>query len=220
MYNQNYIIKNVGYFKNYIYKYKDYVLNQNILEPFLLKDKYFIIYISYKNNIEENVSGICFFSEYSDFIKLVNESLSNKFNNLNIKELNNIIIKVWMYKEITAFRKAEIEKKEFEKKLLKFQKVIEQLITYKVNVGLGKQEYSRFLIDKILTKELKPVLHIKVMDEEMQAECLKHLLNLMSKKWVGVKFDVFKLWVYKTIQLYQDNYEQNDLWEIKVNNKE
>jgi hypothetical protein len=38
------------------------------------------------------------------------------------------------------------------------------------------------LVDKILTKELKPVLHIKVKDEEKQQECLKHLLNLMSKK--------------------------------------
>jgi hypothetical protein len=38
------------------------------------------------------------------------------------------------------------------------------------------------LTEKILTKELKPVLYIKVKDIEAQDECLKHLLNLMSKK--------------------------------------
>ena len=26
MYNKNYIIKNVGYFQNYVYKYKNYLL--------------------------------------------------------------------------------------------------------------------------------------------------------------------------------------------------
>jgi hypothetical protein len=87
-----------------------------------------------------------------------------------------------MFKEIAAQRKAEKDKKEFIKKLIKFQKTLEKLIIYKVNVSKGSQEYSRFLTDKILTKELKPVLHIKIIDEDMQAECLTHLLNLMSKK--------------------------------------
>jgi ribosome-associated translation inhibitor RaiA len=98
-----------------------------------------------------------------------------------------------MHKQIAECRKIETAQKEFDKKLTRFQKVLDKLINYKVNVGCYKQEYSRFLTDKILNKELKPVLHIKVKDEEMQQECLKHLLNLMTKKWVGVSYSTFKL---------------------------
>lgn len=87
-----------------------------------------------------------------------------------------------MYKEISEQRKKETEQKEFDKKLIKFQKVLDKIIDYKVKTSNNQQEYSRFLTERILTKELKPVLHIKVRDEEMQQDCLKHLLNLMSKK--------------------------------------
>lgn len=219
MYNKNYILKNIGYFQNYIYKYKDYVINPKILEPFLLKDKSYIIYISYKE-IEENLSGICFFNEYIEFLNVLDKKLNEKLKTLDVKMLKslNIIIKIWVYKEITARRKAEAAQNEFNKRLLKFQKVLDKLITYKVNVSSGKQEYSRFLADKILTKEFKPVLHIKVQDEEVQVECLKHLLNLISKKWKNVSYNVFKHWMHKTIKLYQDNFEHNDAWEIDIKN--
>jgi hypothetical protein len=130
-----------------------------------------------------------------------------------------IIIKVWLHQEISERRKVETAQKEFDKKLTKFQKVLDKLIVYKVNVSSNKQEYSRFLTDKILTKELKPVLYLKVQDEENQQKCLKHLLNLMSKKWQGVSYNTFKSWMHKTIKLYQDNYEHNDAWEIVIKEK-
>lgn len=213
MYNKNYIIKNVGYFQNYIYKYKDYLINKNILEPFLLKDKCFIIYISYKDE-EENITGICYKNNYLEFLKLLDEIINKKLKELSIKDLKSllIIIKIWMYKEIVERRKIETAQKEFNKKLIRFQKVLDKLINYKVKVSSNQQEYSRFLTDKILTKELKPLLHIKVKDEEMQQDCLKHLLNLMSKKWQGVTYTTFQIWVHKTIKVYQDNYEHNDAW--------
>lgn len=97
-----------------------------------------------------------------------------------------------MHKDISESRIAATALKEFNKKLVKFQKVIDKLVDYKVKVGKGEQEYSRFLTERILSKELKPVLHIKVMDEEDQLECLKHLLNLMSKKWLNVDSATFK----------------------------
>lgn len=221
MYNNNYILKNVGYFQNYIYKYKDYVINKNVLAPFLLKDKSFIIYISNKEE-EENITGICNFNNYTEFIELLDTSINKKIKELDVKNIKNIsiIIKIWIYTEIATQRLKETAQKEFDKKLIKFQKVLDKLIDYKVKVSNNQQQYSRFLTDKILTKELKPVLHIKVRDEEMQQECLKHLLNLMSKKWQGVTYAIFKLWVHKTIKLYQDNYEHNDAWEITLKEKE
>jgi hypothetical protein len=96
MYNINYTIKNIGYFQNYIYKYKDFLINKNLLDPFLLKDKSYIIYICLKNGIEYNLTGICYFIEYIQFISLLNESLNDLELKLNIKsnEINTIIIKI------------------------------------------------------------------------------------------------------------------------------
>jgi F0F1-type ATP synthase delta subunit len=65
--------------------------------------------------------------------------------------------------------------------------------------------FSRFLSERILTKELKPVLHIKVKDTEKQEECIQHLLNLMSKKWLNVTHDIFKLFFHRAIKVHQDN---------------
>lgn len=221
MYNKNYILKNVGYFQNYIYKYKNYLINKNILEPFLLENKSYIIYIMYKNGFEENITGICYFTDYKEFCEILESSLTPRLVVLDPQEIKglSIIIKVWIYKEIALQRKLKREQEEFDKKLIKFQKVLDKLIDYKVRTSNGQQEYSRFLTDRILTKELKPALHIKVRDEELQADCLKHLLNLMSKKWPGVTFNKFKQWIKHTIQQYQDNYEQDDKWEIVIKNK-
>lgn len=95
MYNKNYVIKNIGYFQNYIYKYKDYVINKNVLEPFLLNDKCFIIYISNKDE-EENVTGICNFNNYLEFIELLDNNINSKLKELNITNIKNvsIIIKI------------------------------------------------------------------------------------------------------------------------------
>ena len=217
MYNKNYIIKNVGYFQNYVYKYKNYLVNKNILEPFLLENKSYIIYIKYKNGFEENLTGICYFTNYIEFLKLLECKLAEKVMLLDNKEINGlfIIIKIWIYKQIALQRQIKRDQEIFNKKLIKFQKVLEKLIDYKVRTNNGQQEFSRFLTDKILTKELKPVLHIKVIDEDMQIECLKHVLNLMSKKWPGITHDKFKYWIKRTIKLYQDNLEHDDKWEIE-----
>ena len=48
------------------------------------------------------------------------------------------------------------------------------------------------------------------MDTISQEECLQHLLNLLSKKWTGVKADTFKFYFHKAIKGYQDNYEHKD----------
>lgn len=221
MYNKNYIIKNVGYFQNYVYKYKNYLVNKNILEPFLLENKSYIIYVKYKNGFEENLTGICYFTNYIEFLKLLECKLSEKVMLLDNKEINGlfVIIKIWIYKQIALQRQIKREQEIFNKKLIRFQKVLEKLIDYKVRTNNGQQEFSRFLTDKILTKELKPVLHIKVIDEDMQIECLKHVLNLMSKKWPGITHDKFKYWIKRTMKLYQDNWEHNDKWEIEIKNK-
>lgn len=218
MYNKDYLLKNVGYFQIYIYKYKDYLINKNILEPFLLQDKYFIIYISYKD-VEYNITGMCYFNNYSEFLNLLDNKLNQHIKNIsNIKNIL-ISVKIWIHKEISEYRIKVTAQKAFDKKLIKFQKVLDKLIVYKVKTSNKEQEYSRFLTDKILTKELKPVLHIKVQDEDLQQECLKHLLNLMSKKWLGVSYNIFKVWMEKTIKIYQDNWEHDDAWEIKEKEK-
>jgi hypothetical protein len=96
MYNNNYILKNVGYFQNYIYKYKNYLLNKNILAPFLLENKSYIIYIMYKNGFQENLTGICYCNKYLEFLELLEMCISKKFKQLDAKEISgiSIIIKV------------------------------------------------------------------------------------------------------------------------------
>jgi hypothetical protein len=88
MYNKNFVLKNVGYFHNYTYKYKDYLINKNILEPLLLKDKCFIIFITHKN-FEENITGICYFNNYTEFLNLLNNKI--KINEKNISNTYIII---------------------------------------------------------------------------------------------------------------------------------
>jgi hypothetical protein len=90
-YNYNYIIKNEGYFENYIYKYKDYLLNKNILEPFLLKDKYFIIYIITKMQ-EENITGLCDYEDYKNSIEVIKEKIEEKIKEINKKDLRTMLI--------------------------------------------------------------------------------------------------------------------------------
>lgn len=214
-YNINFILKRVGYFDNYIYNYKDYMINKNILNPTLINNQIGIMYIIYKDKTEENLSGILyfdFFYDYNDFVKFVEDNIYLKLNVIDIKELKNlsIVIKLWVYKNIFEARQIAAAQKEFDKKLIKFRKVIDKLVEYKVNTSTGKAEYSRFLANLILTKELKPVLHIKVIDTISQEECLQHLLNLLSKKWVGVKAETFKFYFHKAIKGYQDNYEHKD----------
>lgn len=218
-YNTKYVIKNVGYFKNYIYTYNDYLINNKILNPELIYNQIGILYIIYKDKTETNLTGIIyfdFFNDYNDFITYVENNIKLKIGILSEKEKKNLLIavKIWIHQEIYIARVKETAMKEFDKKLLKFEKVVNKLVDYKVNSSNGIIEYSRFLADKILVKELKPVLHIKIKDLELQEECLKHLLNLLTKKWIGVKADLFKFYFYKTIKLYQDNYEHNDAWYI------
>lgn len=89
-YNIKFSIKHVGYFKNYIYMYKDYLINKNILNPELINNKIGIIYITYKNNVEEHLTGIIyfdFFNDYSDFINFTENIISLKINTLDVKEI-------------------------------------------------------------------------------------------------------------------------------------
>ena len=48
-YNTNFILKRVGYFDNYIYNYKDYMINKKILNPTLINNQIGIIYVIYKD---------------------------------------------------------------------------------------------------------------------------------------------------------------------------
>jgi hypothetical protein len=217
IYNTNYIIKSVGYFNNYIYTYKDYAVNKKILSPALISNQIGILYIIYKNKIEENLSGILyfdFFYDYNNFVDFVDSNISAKLSNIDMKEIKHllIVIKIWIYEDIYIQRRIDTSQKEFDKKLLKFQKVVNKLVEYKVNTSNGTAEFSRFLANQILTKELKPVLHIKVQDEIEQEDCLSHLLNLLNKKWPGVQAVVFKDFFHKAIKQHQDNFEHKDMW--------
>ena len=167
-FNLNFTIKNIGYFKNYIYTYNNYLINKNILSTELINHKIGILYIAYKNNnSEENLTGIIyfdFFKEYNDFINFVDNQIAMKQSKLNVKEIKHllIVIKIWIYKDLFNERQIIAAQKEFDKKLFKFQKVVNKLVEYKINTSTGVLEYSRFLAELILTKELKPVLHIKI----------------------------------------------------------
>jgi hypothetical protein len=69
-YNKNYVKKLIGYFQHYIYKYNDYIINKNILEPELLKGRIGIIYLKNKT-LDENITSILIlgnFSSYKSFV--------------------------------------------------------------------------------------------------------------------------------------------------------
>ena len=95
-YNKNYILKNIGYFQNYIYKYSVYISNKNILDPFIIQNKICIIYLSFKNNIEENITGIEYILNYDYFLFLLDTKLKIKEKEYSEKELRSvsIIIKI------------------------------------------------------------------------------------------------------------------------------
>lgn len=96
-YNINFILKRVGYFDNYIYNYKDYIINKKILNPALINNQIGIIYLIYKDKTEENLSGILyfdFFYDYNDFVKFVEDVIYLKLNIIDIKELKNLSIVV------------------------------------------------------------------------------------------------------------------------------
>lgn len=230
IYNENVLVKNIGYFQVYTYKYADYIVNKNILNPFIIKNNVGLLCVSKEAKVESNLSGILNFNDYNynDFIDYVYQQIKNQiisFDNLPVKEKNKvlrkfvIIIKIWIFKLITKERLRIRAQLLFNKKLLKFQTVINKLIDYKVKVGLKQQQFSRFLTERILTKELKPYIIIKIKDIEKQDLCLNHLLNLMTKKWLNVDPLVFKYYIHKTIKKYQDNYEHDDAWELKVEEK-
>lgn len=222
VYNNNFILKKVGYFYNYIYSYNEYIKNKNVLEPSMLTNKAGIIYIYYKktgkikSEYEENITGVLYFDDYFDLITLIDSHITVKVNNWDLKDLKrlSIIIKIWEFKSIAKYRAKVAAQVVFDKKLIRFQKVINMLTAYKVRIGAGIQLPSKFLIEKVLTKELKPFIHIKIIDEEKQTECFDHLVKLILKKWPGVDAATFKFYLHKTIKLYQDNFEHDDAWDI------
>jgi len=189
-YNINYILKDIGYFKNYIYKYNDYLSNFKILNPEILKDNIGILYFNHKTKLvkEMHLTSILYFNDktYNEWLFFINKIIISTIEQLELyKELKNllVVIKIWLFREKTKILNAIKAKEKFDRKLLRFQTVVKKLIDYKVDTSVNyKLLFSRFLTEKILTKELKPVLHIKVKDEEKQEECLNHLLNLMSKR--------------------------------------
>lgn len=98
-YNKNYILKNVGYFNNYIYSYSDYEINKNVLVPDLIKYKAGLLCLSYKKTgFEENITGILYFNEYEEFVNLIDNEIQLKLKSLSLdkKELKglSIIIKL------------------------------------------------------------------------------------------------------------------------------
>jgi len=93
VYNNDYKIKQVGYFHNYIYKYIDYEMNKSVLNLNLFKDQVLILYISNKSKEELNLTGILRFKNYNyiEFISLIDKEVTNyvkKFDILSIKERN------------------------------------------------------------------------------------------------------------------------------------
>jgi len=225
--NTNYVLKDTGYLRNYIYSYSDYLFNTKVLNREVIKDRTGLLYFNHKTKLvnELLITSILYFNDktYNEWVFFMEKIIISKLRELELeftKQLKGlkVILKLWLFRDISNLR-AEIKAQEkFDKKLLRFQKVVNKLVDYKVETANNKM-FSRFLSERILTKELKPVLHIKVVDAEKQEECLKHLLNLMSKKWHNVTHDIFKLFFHRAIKMHQDNWEHNDAWYIKIKEK-
>lgn len=227
-YNENFVLKIEGYFYSYIYKYSDFISNIKVLNPVMIRDNWGIVYLTHKTKLvkEIHLTNILYFNDrdYKDWIHLLGEVIlySNILKFGYTKQLNNLLIvfKIWTFRKITEDRIKQSALEKFNRKLIRFQTIVNKLIDYKVTTSANYRKlYSRFLVERILTKELKPVLHIKVEEPEHQDECLLHLLNLMSKKWDNINRDSFKRWFINAIQTHQDNWEHNDAWEININNK-
>lgn len=220
-YNINYILKDTGYFKNYIYKYSDFLYNFKLLNPAILKDKAGILYLNHKTKIvrEIHLTGILYFNDksYYEWLFLIRKIISSTLDTLNYnKELKNllVVIKIWLFRDISILRSEIKAQEKFNKKMLRFKKVIDYLVEYKVITSVNYKLFSRFWTEKVLTKDLKPVLHIKVVDEEKQQECIQHLLNLMSLKWENINPKKFKDYIHRAIKVHQDNWEHNDAWDL------
>lgn len=219
--NTNYVLKDTGYLRNYIYNYSDYLFNTKVLNREVIKDRTGLLYFNHKTKLvnEFLITSILYFNDktYNEWVFFMEKIIISKLREFKFtKELKGlkVVLKLWLFRDISNLR-AEIKAQEkFDKKLLRFQKVVNKLVDYKVETANNKM-FSRFLSERILTKELKPVLHIKVVDADKQEECLKHLLNLMSKKWHNVTHETFKLFFHRAIKMHQDNWEHKDAWEIK-----
>lgn len=216
-----------GYFFNYILKYKDYKLNYNLNDfinfinnnIFVMKNNNCgIIAFRDKNKVETYVTSILYFDTYTsiELCTLFENIIVNYTQNLTVKELNNlsIVIKVWIYINITVERIEAAAQLQFDKKLDKMRQIIHKIIDYKISCHIGNKEYSRYWVELILNKELKKVLFIKVKDVIRQEECLKHLLNFISKKWAwpNLNFVLFRDIICNIIKKYQDVFDFNDAW--------
>lgn len=223
--NNNYVLKDTGYLKNYIYSYSDYLFNTKVLSREIIKDRIGLLYFNHKTKLisEFMITTILYFNDktYNEWTLFMEKIITKKLKEFKfIKELKGlqVVLKLWLFRDISN-RRAEIKAQEkFDKKLLRFQKVVNKLVDYKVETANNKM-FSRFLSERILIKELKPVLHIKVKDAEKQEECIQHLLNLMSKKWLDVTHDTFKQFFHRAIKVHQDNWEHKDAWHIKEKKK-
>jgi hypothetical protein len=99
-YNKNYVIKLVGYFKIYIYKYSDYIMNKNILEPGLIEGRIGIIYLYNRNKtIEHNITSMLLFGNflsYSNFVSWIDRriNISIEKMKLSVRECKSLLIAI------------------------------------------------------------------------------------------------------------------------------
>src|SRR6185369_8333631 len=100
-YNKNYKFKIYGYMYNYSYTYKHYLLNKNIGNNEILKNKELTVFVYIQKQLILKIMNIGiinynYFNNYNLFIKYIHNKISKilKLDNILDKDIKEIILSV------------------------------------------------------------------------------------------------------------------------------
>ena len=203
-YNKNYKLKIYGYMYNYSYTYNHYLLNKNIGNNEILKNKELTVFVYIQKQLILKIMNIGiinynYFNNYNLFIKYIHNKISKilKLDNILDKDIKEIILSVWEFNFLWNKKLKIKEEKEYNKKLKIFYKKLNEIINFKFDL----ENYSNYKL-QLLLKDLKKTLFVKITNtEENLEECTKHLYYLI-KKWKGNNKKYLYKWIVITINKY------------------
>jgi hypothetical protein len=205
-YNTNYKFKINGYMYNYNYTYKHYLLNKNIGNDEILKNKDLTVFVYIQKQLNLKIFNIGIinyniFNNYSLFIIFINNKILEfiKLKNIIEKNIKEISLAVWEFNFLFHKKLKIKEEKEYNKKLKIFYNKLNEIIIFKFDL----ENFSNYKL-QLLLKDLKKTLFVKIPNiEENLEKCVKHLYNLI-KKWKGNNKKELYKWIIKTINKYKN----------------
>jgi hypothetical protein len=95
IHNNNYVLKDTGYLKGYIYSYSDYLFNTKVLNNETIKDRTGLLYFNHKTKQINDllITSILYFNDktYREWVLFIEKIISNKLEQLKFsKELKGL----------------------------------------------------------------------------------------------------------------------------------